>query len=57
MLQVSKCFIKDRLFSVYDSINSVKSVFPYKFAYPISTTLTSDEDYESLIIDLEKTSL
>lgn len=57
MLQVSKCFIKDRLFNVYDSINSVKSVFPYKFAYPISTTLTSDEDYESLIIDLEKTSL
>lgn len=46
LLQVSKCLIKDRLFGVYDGITSgVKSLFPYKFAYPIATTLSSDEEH------------
>lgn len=57
MLQVSKCLIKDRLFSIYEGITTVKSTFPYRFAYPMATTLTQDEDYEELVVDLEKASL
>lgn len=31
---------------MYDSINTVKSIFPYKYVYPIATTLTNDQEYE-----------
>lgn len=43
LLKVSKSFIKQSLFDFYDKITTVKSLFPYKYAYPISTTLSHDQ--------------
>ena len=51
LLRLSKCLLKEKLFTIYDQINTVKSPFPYKYAYPISTTLSNDQPYESLILD------
>lgn len=45
------------MFSVHESITTPKSAFPYKFAYPISTTLTPDQDFELMTVELEKSSL
>ena len=57
LLKVGKCMIKEGLFEFYENINSVKSVFPYKYAYPISTTLSNDQDYEEMLIDLERAAI
>jgi|JI9StandDraft_1071089.scaffolds.fasta_scaffold201368_2 hypothetical protein len=46
LLQVSKCLIKEKLHEMYDSITTVKSTFPYKYVYPISTTLSNDQEFE-----------
>lgn len=56
-MKVGKCLIKEGLHEFYESITSVKSIFPYKFAYPISTTLSNDQDYEEMLIDLERAAI
>lgn len=48
-------FVKEKLFHSYEGITSAKSDFPYKYCYPIFTTVTPDnEDYEMLILEMEK---
>jgi len=49
--------IKESLFEFYESINTIKTFFPYKYAYPISTTLSYDEDYEQMLINLERAAI
>jgi hypothetical protein len=45
LLQVGKGLFKEGLFEFYENIKTVKSKFPYKYAYPISTTLSQDQEY------------
>lgn len=45
MLEASKCFLKEKVYKIFQSIKDMKSSFPYKYGYVVSTCLKPDKDY------------
>lgn len=54
MLQTAKSMLKSKVFSIYNSITEMKSLYPYKYAYIVGTTIQADPEYQLAILNLDK---
>lgn len=54
ILQVSKCFLKEKIYEIHNNIKEFKSSYPYKYSYVMATTIEPDEEYELMVLNMQK---